>query len=310
MSGGKSDPNYSLKTFSTYIRALARSINDQYGTDPSQIISDIRTNVKAPNPRPKCDLARIERSLRRAWATEDFLRDTYDGKPLKHRIGGLPWLPAQAYYSMQSALDAALEAYGTPVDTHAKALNCFGSVLRTKIPVYGFAVACEGAPSAWTFTGFKHQPQPTTALKVGTTPPEWCNQIGLALRTTREVDAEDAIEQWKVAQNKQRVPKTVRETLVGRRKMTTIMHLFYRLRLRSNYGDIDLFLNEPGRETELTHFAGAYVYCTIFMLAALEALIERRIGIRALEQIAARFPAMGAGPTNDIAARWGWTPAP
>ncbi len=74
--------DFSLRTFNVYIRSIARALQARYldrtdDRDEGLLIEEILSSRPSANPRVPRDLARIERSLRRACATERLLRRTY-----------------------------------------------------------------------------------------------------------------------------------------------------------------------------------------------------------------------------------------
>lgn len=215
----------------------------------------------------------------------------------------LHWLPSQAYYAIHAALDAVLEAHGLATERHQGALNSFGAAVAQQLPAFPMAVACEGHDGAWNFVGFPVTPVPTPATRVADDEASWCCHLAQGLKTTREDDSIDAINNWKKGRGKKQIPKTERNRIVGKRPETTVLHLLYRLRRRANYGDVDLFLYDDSKVGDLDTFAAALVWIVSCYAAAFEALVERRIGWSALEAMIRRFPD-SSGPVDFVAARW------
>jgi hypothetical protein len=221
----------------------------------------------------------------------------------ENRADSLPWLPSQAYYAIHAALDAVLETHGLATESHTGALNSFAATICKKLPFFPLAITCEGYENAWKFTGFPVTPMPCNATRVGDDEQTWCNHLATALKTTRCEDAEDEVAVWKRKQKKKRIPSFNRDRIVERRKPTTLLHLLWRLRRRSNYGDIDLFLVEPHRRADLDFMAAAYAWIVKCYIAAFEALVERKIGTKALEAMMHRFPD-DDGPPEFLRRRW------
>lgn len=297
--------DFSLRTFAIYIRSAARALRGSYGDDEGLLIAEILSSVKQANPRPRPRMERVESSLRRAWSTERLLRRTYDvGADPNNKADSLPWLPTQSYYAIHAALDALLETHYLATESHQAALNSFASTISPLLPPFPLGVSCEGFEGNWVFQGFPSPPSGGVGTRVGNDVACWCTDLAAGLRTTRNDDAQDDIAQWKSARGKKKIPKNERDRIVGRKKKTTLLHLLWRLRRRASYGDIELFLNDAHRQNDLLKLAAGYVWLTSCLIASFEALIERRIGFKALEQIIRRFPDDEAGPSDFVARRW------
>ena len=302
-------PDFSTRTYANYIRAIARALRDQYGTDPRTIIADVQRSVPYANPRMKQQLEAIETSLRRAWTCEQMIYTTHDRtRPLRDRAAAISWLATHAYYAIHGALDATLIASGMRTTNHMKALNAYGTTLRAKMPAWVLAVGCAGAEGAWSYSNFRQQPRPCAVLRVAQNEAEYCDHVAVALRKAREEDAQAAIDDWKSRAKRKTIPAAQRLAIVSKRDPTTVLHLFWRLRRRSNYGDIDLFIPEAKRESDLDSYVAAYLQIVAFTVAAFEALVERRIGPKALEAMVRRSPWASAACDDFLSARWALAP--
>lgn len=295
--------DFKLRTFAVYIRSIARSLQDKYGSDEGLLIAEIIAKQKEANPRAKPDMERVEQSLKRCWATERLLRRTYaSGADLDILHDSLHWLPSQAYYSIHAALDALMRCHGLDTKNHQGALNFFATEVCHKLPPFPLGAGCEGYKDNWVFTRFTTPPIPKLATKIASDEPTWCHHLAQGLKTTREADAKDVILQTKGT--KKRMPLARQNIITDKRPKTTILNLLWRLRRRSNYGDIDLFMHSAAKSEELDKFANAMVWIVSNYNAAFEALIERRIGKAALEAMMRRFPDSKAGPPDFLVARW------
>jgi hypothetical protein len=302
--------DFSLRTFNVYVGSIARALRVRYTNtsgelDEGLLIDEILGAQRSASPRLKDRLDAVESALRRAWATERLLRRTFGATAdLDMKRDALHWLPAQAYYAIYSALTALLECHNMATRNHMGALNSFGASFARLLPSFPLGVGCDGHDGAWKFSGFTTSPVPTLATKISNTEPDWCHHIAQGLKSTREADVENDIDEWKRRNKKKRIPKTERTRLTANRKKTTVPHLFWRLRRRANYGDVDLFLYEPTKVGDLNSFAAAMLWVVSCFVAAFEALIERRIGKAELEKMIRRFPDPSNGPVEFIAKRW------
>lgn len=300
--------DFSLRTFNVYIGSIARALRARYSNekelDEGLLIAEILALQNYAQPRVKDRLDLIERSLRRAWATERLLCTFGSDADADMKRDALHWLPAQAYYAIHAALDALLESHHQGTKNHMAALNSFSSTFIRAMPKFPLGITCEGFAGAWKFDGFTTSPIPKQAKIIAKDEPTWCHHLAEGLKTTRVDDCVDDVEKWKRDNKKKNIPKVDRERITGRRKKTTVLHLLWRLRRRANYGDVDLFLYDAAKTKELNSFAAAMIWIVSCYVAAFEALIERRIGKPALEAMMRRFPDAATGPVDFIAARW------
>jgi len=212
------------------------------------------------------------------------------------------WLPVQTYYSIYSALVAALLSHGQMAETHAKALNCYSEQFRRKMP-YPLNCSCKGVGDDIAYDGFQLAPNKDySTLKRPRDEKDAHDLLGTALRTTRGRLIKMKCDSWKKQEKRKLIRSAKRREIGMAETPTTILHFLYRLRLRSNYGDTDLFVS-GSTESERIDFAKSYVTVTDYTLGALEVLVEKRLGLAFITEQISLFSRRFRGKVP-VAARW------
>lgn len=295
-----------FRTFSNYVQALNGLFCDEFG-DSARMVTSL---LWAPLTQTAClgvvDLERIAISLTRAWATERLMSIPF-ARPEMEEIAPTAalWLPVQSYYAVYSGLEGALIAHGQSSTTHTKSLNRFAQELQSKCPT-PLSSACSGFVPTFAYDRFKHQPSDQYSnLKTAQSPEERWTLLGTALRTTRVKILRDKMDKRKAEcrAKKKPFPRTERAQIIAREPPTTIPHFLYRLRLRSNYGDSEVFISGSTRY-ESRVFGKAYVDLADFVLGVFEVLIERRLGIGTIAGLAGEFLRKGGNYDDSVAKRW------
>lgn len=275
-----SDPKGSFKTHANYLRALAYLVQDGpalFGFDYKDLADRVEAcGVLAATPDSTgVDLEQVKRSLSNAWGTE-YLMDVAESVVADDELVALSnnWGVVQGYYAGYHAVQALAVAKKFPrPDSHPKTQNQYHA-FWTNRPIElapwtlgaGNGAYCN-VPCAHTVDEMLH-------------PWSGCNRTTCwdlackALRTTREDAVADALARKRDAKKRLRRQawnKEERERLAKGRKPrksgppTALPHLtkkekaqvfagvreatfldyLYRLRIKTNYVDSDMFTDGP-----------------------------------------------------------------
>jgi len=191
------------------------------------------------------------------------------------------WLPVQAYYAVYSGAEAlAYVIDGMKADGHAKALRKATS----------FFVKGAIAPWNLAYAGMKgqdgkqHKPK---NFPPGVTPAHNLSGVGTA-------DDLAVIATCLKAEHQNRIKEDYRES--GKRQYsydpgdTGLLHFLYRLRIRSNYRGIDLFLVEAGEEAHRS-FRKSLLCVVVRSLTYIEIVLLRKCRRSVLSGMAQEFVA-------------------
>ena len=204
------------------------------------------------------------------------------------------WLPVQSYYAIHGVGLAAMIAMerGLP-STHRSFRADFSELVNKYFPC-PLCGRCIGGPSPKDFS-FDNL---STSIHEVTRQNQLANPrsvqkidsfIGKSLSTTRERFLEVRFGEIRKRKRKKRLSPKERKNCCQKEHATSICDLLYRMRIRSNYDNPDMYLftsNDPGSATE--HYKDLR-YLTKILIAGLETLIERRIGKIEMGQLRCKF---------------------
>jgi hypothetical protein len=305
------DNDYAFRTYSHYVQALDLRIRKTNAT-----ISDLARDVGTATAftrlqqRPGVDAEGIGKLLRLSWYTEQLLVES--GNRQEFLQLAIPWTLVYSYYAVDLAIRAYFLAFGRQVDdTHAHTLRAIAEDVT----------GCKGRfPCPWccVLSGDTRIPPqqfgngPCTTIltiKNALRSPyygEPCQYIGLFLKTTRIRELDRVARKWRSDHKKKRLPPGQRALLVGKREATTIFHFLYRVRARTNYKDIDMFMLSSVQDEQLQYFHSALCTITSYSLMLFEMLIARELGRRQFGNLveALQFSARGQLAYSTVSSRW------
>ena len=248
-----------LRTYYNYLRCVNKFLINEY-SNWQQYAGYCISKTSKIQGKPDLDLDWINRWLKIAWNTEYLINAGPDQVELI-RINN-QWLPIQSYYSIY----AASEAFTYAIDkgksgSHAKARKKLTTFLsRTKIKPWNFI--CDGTKNNLSFPNF-----PTIT--------NFPNNL-----TRQDVIPHEMIATCLRAEHKHRI----NENFVKRKKyfkkdfnpgLSSLLHFFYRLRIKSNYRDIDLFIMDAS-DTLIIEFANSLKEIVFWFLVLTEIYLIRR----------------------------------
>lgn len=273
-------------TFFNYIKAWVISFGRDYGDDVY--------GQEAFVERIKQDSNYIR--IRRNVAMNTDLRNAFiRGKLTLRAINALPidvhedlariailWLPVQSYYSIHGIGLATILALNMHYNnTHASFLGQISQVMRDYMPT-PFCAYCNGGPviREYTFTHLCCSAEEVCDL-IPLRNPQHCEEIehfiGKSLSTTRTEFLERRFADTKKHLKRKRFSMVEKLKYCSNEPPTSVIHLLYRLRLRSNYDNPDMFLYADSNEVALERYAN-FKFLTNTIITGLETLMEKAIG--------------------------------
>lgn len=256
-----------FETYRYYLKCICLYLSSEYSNLPS-FIQYCYEKTRSIKLLKSLDPIEIERYLRIAWNTEFLLTIDY-GDPEITRINN-QWTPIQAYYSIYSGLEAlSYGVNGSHTSSHVKALSkCSDFLIDIGI-----------SPWDKAFLGYRgkdnnsHIPInfpeniiiPHNLQRHGVKPIEMIAKF-LKVEHAHRVD-----DKWK-SKKESGCYKYMYDP-----KPTTLLHFMYRLRVKSNYEEVDTFVTEAP-ERIIIEFAQSLRTITTWSLALIEILLLRRFG--------------------------------
>lgn len=224
----------------------------------------------------------IERFLKIAWNTE-YLLYVDVGDPEIVRINN-QWLPIQSYYCIYAACEALAYAIdGSKANSHQKALKKASAFFVNK-SLTPWDKAYKGP------IGKKHNAHQPVNFPSGTQPPHNLQRSN--------VDPTSMLATCLRAEHTHRV-----DTLWGGKKQsgpwkyefdpgrTTLLHFLYRLRLKANYQEVDLFVsNAP--DDEIIGFAESLRTISSWTLSYVEIVLMRKCKKELILKFASNYVSM------------------
>lgn len=281
---------YALTTYSNYVAAWVALLNRHYG------VGDDGRNAFLAALARNAAVRRLQGGI----PVSDELTAAYCRGQLTFRaMHALPievhpqlarsanfWLPVQAYYAVHGTGLATMMALKmTPPQSHMTFRAVFSSIVHTYFPM-PFCGLCLGGPDEKDFT---FQGLPTAMEMVlrqsQLASPEHIEDlatfVGKSLSTTRQEFLAVRFGEKREREKKKRLTHEARNQCCQNEHPTSICDLLYRLRLRSNYDNPDMYLFAPTEQKSAVKSYQELLRLTELLDAGLNALIERRIGPKA-----------------------------
>jgi hypothetical protein len=212
-----------------------------------------------------------------------------DGHPQLARSANF-WLPVQSYYAIHGMGLATMMALNiTPPQSHMTFRAVFSSVVYTYFPV-PFCGLCVDGPDAKDFA-FRRlatsmdQVTQQTQLADPENIEDLVTFVGKSLSTTRQGFLVNRFKEKRDKEKKKRLTHEAKNQCCQNEHPTSICDLLYRLRLRSNYDNPDMYLFAPTEQESAVKSYQELLRLTELLIAGLDALIERRIGRTAAAEL-------------------------
>jgi len=265
-------PNYlstisgkKFETYRFYLKCICDFLISEYNNLP-EFISYCVSSTSRVSRLLNLDSDEINKKLRIAWNTE-YLLSIDHGDPEITRINN-QWTPIQAYYAVYSGLDAlSYGINGVHTSSHVKALRECST----------FFIGLGVSPWDKAYTGPRGRNKndqiplnfPATIIiphnlqRFGVTPIDMIAKF-LKVEHSHRVD-----DKWK-SKRESGCYKYLYDP-----KPTTLLHFLYRLRVKSNYEEVDTFVTDAP-ESIIIEFAQSLRVVTSWTLALIEIVLIRR----------------------------------
>lgn len=270
----RSDDQVRFDTYRFYLRSFASFLTDVHA-DWEMFGRAWASRVKQRPRMSTVDEDWLRRFLRLAWNTEHLL--SIDAPDVEMARVSNQWLPVQAYYAVYSAAEAFTYCLdGHKAEGHVKTLRKASDWLVHHGPepwnlCYRGARG-RGGNDANPVNFPPGLTLPSNLQRVGVQP---IRMIGRCLKAEHSHRIDDS---WRRG--------------VGQKKYafqpsgpTTLLHFLYRLRLKANYGDVDLFLVDAS-DSEIQGFGNHLREICFWTLMLFEIETRHRVGPPVFDRLA------------------------
>ena len=276
-----SDEEIAFDVYQNYLENWVGFIKSKYKTYDDFIIS-ISQLANKLQKSTNIDIEYIKRFLYLGWNTEDLVR--LNDKNIIYndmlKVNN-QWKPIQVYYSIYSLSEAACYSLTRmKAESHSKCLSSISNYFKTtKIEPWNLG-----------FTGYMGNKKIISTIE----PINFSKGIATPNSLTRvNTSPEEMIATCLKAEHKNRIKqhqKTGKKDLkyLYNPGLTTIFHFLYRLRIKSNYKEVEIFLSDAP-ENEVKAFSKNLTKINLYTNTLLEILILKKIGKKVLFEIMDEF---------------------
>lgn len=278
---------YALTTYSNYVTAWVVFLNRQYGIGNEGENAFLVAMAGNDNVRRLQGGISVSDELTAAYCRGQLTFRAMQALPVEEhphlaRSANF-WLPVQSYYAIHGTGLAAMMALNmAPPQSHMTFRAAFSTVVHTYFPA-PFCGLCIGGPEAKEFT-FRNLPTTMDRVVRQTqlANPEHVEDlatfVGKSLSTTRQEFLAVRFEEKRDKEKKKRLTYEAKNQCCKNEHPTSVCDLLYRLRLRSNYDNPDMYLFAPTAHQSAVRSYQELLRLTELLLAGFDVLIERRIG--------------------------------
>jgi hypothetical protein len=287
--GLESESVYALVTYYNYVRAWRVCIEKGRGKGAKDVcIREMRETPLLGHLQGGGTCTRdIESSYWRGMFTLLAMREFPVGAHPDVAPFANFWLPVQAYYAVHGVGLATLAAIGQPSPKEHSGFRSAFSVSLAKYFPYPLGMACHGGPEANDF-GYSGVGLSANDVREQSNLAVPCLEnaetlVGKSLCTTRERLLHDRLDQarrQKVTKGRRRRALRMgeRQAITDRVPATTVCDFLYRMRVRANYDDPEMYLTSRDyADQAVSHYADL-LFVTELVVECLGTLIERKIG--------------------------------
>ena len=209
------------------------------------------------------------------------------------------WLPVQAYYAIHGAGLAAMISLGQSEPSNHRAFRAsFSEVASNYLPAPFNAQCCKGPkPQDFTFSCLNTSPNYVLEYN-NLSNPIYSGAldcaIGKCLSTTRNKFLEELFDKARHTQTtKKRGRRNLsiqeKQNLTKKLHATSLIDFLYRMRVRSNYDDPDIYLYAHGQVNDAVKHYNDLVFLTQALFSVLSSIIMKKIGKAAFGSIESRL---------------------
>lgn len=300
----EADPAIAFATYRNYLSALDGSIDLAYRGAGGRHIVLAREQAALPRflsirRRDGVDEHAVRGALFAAWHTEAVLAMPSELSNATLVRFTNQWAPVQAYYAMQGLWRAwFIASQDRSPKTHRSTLEQVSEVVARGVLPWPWSATCSGDPSfsRAQLHGFPEEVRTNPSALSG--PPgdsSYSDWVAKVLRTTRRFFLGGRETEWKSSNRTKegnpyrRIPSQERQRIRTSMHPTTIIDLLYRMRLRSNYDDVDDFVLGQLTEDDARTYFRSLVSATRRSMQVVEALVRATMPAGAYDRHANEF---------------------
>jgi len=283
------DAGYALYTYYNYIKAWVIRSENTYGSGQKGI-DNLVNKMKS--------IASVNDLKADIWCSDELRSNYLRGRYTLLFMSTLPindhpelalsanmWLPVQSYYAIHGVGLALLTVLKQPAKNHSTFRACFAALLRSFFPP-PFCACCKGGPSPSSFsytaicTSAAHVAKQSNIANPKFS--EVDHFLGKSLATTRNRNIKEQLDKERRKNRKgtkrRKLSVANQQEICQKLHDTTICDLIYRMRVRSNYENPEMYLfASDNLEDAASHYKDL-LYLTNLIIAGLDLLIEKKIG--------------------------------
>ncbi len=288
---------FARKTFYNYIRAWVVCITRLYGSGDAGInafVDKLRYVTAFKNLQRG---ASVSKEFNNAYSRGSLTFDIMDSLPVNKNpelaLSANFWLPVLSYYAIRGLGLATMIVLNMDCpQSHSAFRAAFSHLVNTYFPS-PFCGRCKGGPQLMNFSFEKLATSIDQAVQQKHyQDPDSVNDImpyiGKSLFTTRSEFLESKYCDKRDRDKKKRLSLKAKKECCNKEHDTSICDLLWRMRVRSNYDNPDMYLLTSDAEGATRHHED-FKYLSKILIAALDALIERRIGPADMADLKSRF---------------------
>jgi hypothetical protein len=283
------DAPYALQTYYSYVSAWVTNCHQLYGEDKT--LHNINQKFQS--------LPSIKRMQGGKDLSQDIALNYCRGKltfiamqtfPISTHKELAPtanlWLPVQAYYAIHGVGISCILSLGQATPTTHKAFRASFSDLAGKYLPEPFNFLCYDGPekSNFQFLNLKTTPQQVSEHSNLANPSygDINAAIGKCLSSTRFRLLEDKYREArkknvKPGRKGRKLKVDEKQSITDRLHKTSVVDFLYRMRIRSNYEEPDMYLFNTDKDEAAKHYH-RLVFLTEALINSLESLIKKKIG--------------------------------
>ena len=306
--------NRRFQVHKNYLGAINLYLAEEHGWDdgdrPSsllesqQVLKGYQKIRRRSTDRPQD----VRRFLMLSWVSEAQLRvhDSAEGTILPYANA---WAPIHSYYAVYMASVALLAAQGhEEASNHRAFLSATSQLIsQRKLLPLPWSVSAAGCPDIGEteWSGLPVDADPTASVELLSNPisetfwPRFCKM----LETTRKRRLRDRYRAWCKQNNRKITRKPEKRRIAANLPPTTLFDFFWRLRVRSNYQDVDTFLMSSVGEAWHRDFYESISAVTEATCLLFESLVIRCIGPEIYERAIEDFRSNGGPLAEEIVGR-------
>ena len=292
----------SLTTYHNYVSYWVEAINREYGYAES-----VHHNIR----REQENLGTFNKLKGGSNLSDGLISEFLKAKLIVMSMEKLPidhfphiaitenlWMPVKAYYAINAMGRAFLFTTRNNVPTDHKAfLSQFSNSIVRYLP-FPFNSLCLGGPEHFQFPSLSISAEDVTRFNQLRSPHNASSQesLGKTLITTRRRgltklynDARKQNIDKERGRTRRNILRPEKEKIAARLHGTSIADLIYRMRIRANYHDSEMYLAAFDSTEDAVASYESLTFLTKTLVISLSTILSRKIGKQAMEFLDNRF---------------------